>query len=84
MKQCKTCIHKEVCEKAKHIENYRIGDCEHYKDESQYIERESLMERLRLQYCKGCTSYSGIKCRACTVDDILCDIEDAPCAPESR
>ena len=30
MKQCKTCIHKEVCPKVSHIENYRIDDCESY------------------------------------------------------
>jgi hypothetical protein len=38
MKQCKTCIHEKVCEKSKHIENYRIGDCENYKDETRFIE----------------------------------------------
>ncbi len=30
MKRCKTCFHSAVCSKAKHIENYRIEDCEHY------------------------------------------------------
>lgn len=37
MKECKTCIHRDVCGKAKNPENYRISGCEHYKDESQYI-----------------------------------------------
>ena len=30
MKRCKICSHSAVCDKAKHIENYRIRDCEHY------------------------------------------------------
>jgi hypothetical protein len=38
MKQCKTCIHEKVCEKAKHIENYRFQGCEHYKNEARFIE----------------------------------------------
>lgn len=36
MKQCKTCIHEPVCEKAKHVENYRIGECEDYKYEGDF------------------------------------------------
>ncbi len=36
MKQCKTCIHEAVCAKAKHIENYRIGECENYKEQTDF------------------------------------------------
>ena len=45
MKQCKTCTHEKVCEKAKHIENYRIGDCENYKNDTEDY------------YCEYCSNF---------------------------
>ena len=46
----------------------------------EYIEREEMLEDLRLQFCKGCNSYSEIKCRSCSVDDVIGFIEDVPTA----
>ncbi len=47
---------------------------------AEYIEREETLEDLRLQFCKGCNSYSEIKCRSCSVDDVIGFIEDVPTA----
>ena len=47
---------------------------------AEYIEREEMLEDLRLQFCKGCNSYSEIKCRSCSVDDVIGFIEDVPTA----
>lgn len=33
MSECKKCIHKSVCKKAEHIENYKLhSECSEYKD----------------------------------------------------
>lgn len=48
---------------------------------AEYIEREAFEENVRLRYCKDCTnSYNGAWCRACWVDDMLGEVEDAPAA----
>ena len=35
---CKDCIHFDVCEKSKHIENYRIQGCKDFKDKADFVE----------------------------------------------
>lgn len=47
----------------------------------EYIDREAFAENVRLMYCKDCTtSYNGVRCRACWVDDMLVEVEEAPTA----
>ena len=46
----------------------------------EYIDREEFMENVRLKYCKDCTSYNGLRCGSCWVDDMEDAIEDAPIA----
>lgn len=49
--------------------------------DKEYIEREAVIERLRLGYCHGCYNNGNeIKCRSCLIDDVLGDIEDATAA----
>ena len=38
---------------------------------AEYIERESLMRRIKEIHCAECDSYHGVRCRACWVDDTL-------------
>ena len=45
-----------------------------------YIDADMFAEQLRLNYCKDCNSYNGMRCRACEIDDALDFIEDAPTA----
>lgn len=45
---------------------------------AEYIERESAIEMIRLNYCKDCNSYNGVRCRACSFDDAMLAIEDVP------
>ena len=48
---------------------------------TEYIERETVVERLRLDYCRGCyNNGNDIKCRSCWVDDAIGEIEEAPAA----
>lgn len=61
---------------------------------AEYIEREAFIEAKRKQYCADCDRRKGMKsgkmrlcyeigeapCRACYVDDLLTDVEDAPAA----
>jgi hypothetical protein len=47
---------------------------------AEYIEREKMLEDLRLQFCKGCNNYSEIRCKSCSVDDVIGFIEDEPTA----
>lgn len=37
MRKCKTCFHQKVCPKSTHIENYRINECDDYKNESEFV-----------------------------------------------
>ena len=46
----------------------------------EYIEREKMLEDLRLQFCKGCNNYSEVKCKSCSVDDVIGFVEDLPTA----
>ena len=33
---------------------------------------------IKNRYCTGCDNYKGLKCKACWVDDMLGEVEDAP------
>lgn len=60
----------------------------------EYIEREAFIDAKRKQYCGDCDRRKGMKngkvrfcydigeapCRACSVDDMLNDVEDFPAA----
>ena len=35
---CNDCLHSDVCEKAKHIENYRLSECNDFKDKKNFVE----------------------------------------------
>lgn len=43
-----------------------------------YIDADAFEESCRERYCKDCDNYNGVKCRACWVDDMLGEVEDAP------
>lgn len=49
-----------------------------------YIERESFLKDAAIRYCLPCKGagkdYNGLKCRACWVDDMMGDVDDAPAA----
>lgn len=46
---CKECLHKEVCPKAEHVENYHMeSGCSDFKDKAgDCIDRQKLLERAR-------------------------------------
>lgn len=48
--------------------------------EKEYIERDAVIEQIRLIYCGECNSYNGVLCRACEFDDAMSLFEDAPAA----
>ena len=45
---------------------------------TEYIERESLMRRIKEIHCAECDNYHGVRCRACWVDDTLGYIDSEP------
>lgn len=47
---------------------------------ARYIDADALAERLRLQYCKDCDNYNGIRCGSCDIDFVFDMVEDAPTA----
>lgn len=51
---------------------------------SEYIDREKLISDIKIRYCKPCEDkgrdYKYTKCRACWVDDMIDEIEDASTA----
>lgn len=51
---------------------------------AEYIERESFLKDAEIRYCLPCKGagkdYNGLKCRACWVDDMMGDVDDAPAA----
>ena len=47
---------------------------------AEYIERETLMRRIKEIHCAECDSYHGVRCRACWVDDTLDYIDSEPAA----
>ena len=46
----------------------------------EYIERGTLMRRIKEIHCAECDSYHGVRCRACWVDDTLDYIDSDPSA----
>ena len=46
----------------------------------EYIERGTLMQRIKEIHCAECDSYHGVRCRACWVDDTLDYIDSEPAA----
>lgn len=42
------------------------------------IDADALIKDTKKRYCSGCYSYNGVRCRACWVDDMQGEIEDAP------
>ena len=42
------------------------------------IDANARIEEIKKAYCTGCENYSGIRCRACWVDDAIGLIDDAP------
>ena len=38
---------------------------------AEYIERDTLMRRIKEIHCAECDSYHGVRCRACWVNDTL-------------
>lgn len=51
---------------------------------SEYIDREAFLKDAETRYCLPCKGagkdYNGVKCRACWVDDMMGDVDDAPAA----
>ena len=43
-----------------------------------YIDADAFDADCRKRYCTDCNNYNGVKCRACWVDDMLGDVDDAP------
>ena len=43
-----------------------------------YIDAEAFESSARERYCTDCDNSNGVKCRACWVDDMLGEVEDAP------
>ena len=46
----------------------------------EYIERGTLMRRIKEIHCAECDSYHGVRCKACWVDDTLDYIDSEPAA----
>ena len=51
---------------------------------AEYIEREVFLKDAEIRYCLPCKGagkdYNGLRCRACWVDDMMGDVDDAPAA----
>ena len=51
---------------------------------AEYIEREAFLKDAETRYCMPCRragkDYNGLNCRACWVDDMMGDVDDAPAA----
>ena len=51
---------------------------------AEYIDREAFLKDAEIRYCLPCKEagkdYNGLKCRACWVDDMMGDVDDAPTA----
>lgn len=51
---------------------------------AEYIDREAFLKDAETRYCLPCQGagkdYNGLKCRACWVDDMMGDVDDAPTA----
>ena len=42
------------------------------------IDADTLTADIKKQSCNNCENWSGIRCKSCDVDDILCMIDNAP------
>lgn len=42
----------------------------------QVIDQNATVEDLKKRYCSNCNSYDGLRCRACNIYDVICDVED--------
>ena len=40
------------------------------------IDQNAAAEELKKRYCSNCNSYDGLRCRACNIYDVICDVED--------
>ena len=51
---------------------------------AEYIDREDFLKDAEIRYCMPCKGagkdYNGLRCRACWVDDMMGDVDDAPAA----
>lgn len=51
---------------------------------AKYIDLEAFLKDAERRYCLPCKGagkdYNGVKCRACWVDDMMGDVDDAPAA----
>ena len=51
---------------------------------SEYIDREAFLKDAEIRYCLPCKGagkdYNGVRCRACWVDDMMGEVDDAPAA----
>ena len=51
---------------------------------AEYIDREAFLKDAEIRYCMPCKGagkdYNGLRCRACWVDDMMGDVDDAPAA----
>ena len=45
---------------------------------SDYINKDAFVKNITERYCSGCNDHFGVKCKACWVDDMLGEIDDAP------
>jgi hypothetical protein len=58
---CKDCLHEDVCEKAKHIENYRLGECKDFKDVNEYVKIVRCVEcTVPHNKWTGCPNLNGL------------------------
>lgn len=47
---------------------------------ARYIDKDLFLQDIKMRYCNNCARPNEIKCRACHIDDMLGEIEDAPTA----
>lgn len=47
---------------------------------SDYINKDAFVKDITERYCSGCNDHFGVKCKACWVDDMLGEIDDAKVA----
>ena len=51
---------------------------------TEYIDREAFLKDAEIRYCLPCKGagkdYNGVKCRACWVNDMMGEVDDAPAA----
>lgn len=45
---------------------------------SRLIDADALMELIEKTHCTGCNNYNKVRCRACSIGDMLDYLDDAP------